>query len=89
MKTIPIHIFGRTKTIKLKKSTHIQGRLNSRASKRHVARRNKTALVPSGQTETSFKIEDLLGSAYERGLSRYVGPGHELARRAKKGQPSK
>jgi hypothetical protein len=31
----------------------------------------------------------LLGRAYERGLSRYVGPGHGLARRAKKGQLSK
>jgi hypothetical protein len=30
-----------------------------RASKRNFARRNKTASGPRGQTETSFKIEDL------------------------------
>ena len=30
-----------------------------RASKRNFASRNKTALEPQGQTETSLKIEDL------------------------------
>jgi hypothetical protein len=30
-----------------------------RASKRNFSRRNKTASGPRGQTETSFKIEDL------------------------------
>ena len=30
-----------------------------RASKRNFAKRNKTALWPLGQTETSIKVEDL------------------------------
>jgi hypothetical protein len=33
--------------------------LACRASKRNFARRNKTALGPQGQTETSLKIGDL------------------------------
>jgi len=37
---------------------HIVNRV-SRASKRNFARRNKTALGPRGQAETSLKIEDL------------------------------
>ena len=33
--------------------------LGIRASKRNLARQNKTALGPRGQTETSLKIENL------------------------------